>query len=192
METGANLSQEHVQRSTFVSVLAWIFIVLAGFALVISILQNIMITVMLPLEEMQKSLNAPEAQEMPAAAKFMFSHFTLFFRAFLVVTLVTFIAAIGLLKRKNWARIIFIVLMALGIAWNIGGVIFQNLFFQGMQSEMTNMPPDARQFEAQFESMMVVMRMFSILLALAFTVLFGWIIKKLASAKIKREFLLSS
>jgi len=120
METGTNLSQEQVQRSTFVSVLAWIFIVIAGFALLISILQNIMITAMFPMEEMQKSLNAPEAQEMPAVARFMFSHFTLFFRAFLVVTLVTFISAIGLLKRKNWARIIFIALMALGIAWNIG------------------------------------------------------------------------
>jgi len=53
------------------------------------------------------------------------------------------------------------------------GVIFQNLFFQGMQPEMTNMPADTLQFEAQFESMMIVMRVFSILIALAFSAYFS-------------------
>jgi len=60
-----------------------------------------------------------------------------------------------------------------------------------MQPEMTNMPADTLQFEAQFESMMIVMRVFSILIALAFSILFGWIIKKLSSANIRKEFLVS-
>ncbi|MCK4816308.1 hypothetical protein KA005_11115, partial [bacterium] len=54
-------------KSTFVTVLAWIFIVLAGFATSISILQNIMIILIFPVEEINQRLSSPDVQEnMPA------------------------------------------------------------------------------------------------------------------------------
>lgn len=43
------------KKSTFVNVLAWIFIALAGFSTLISILQNIMISAMFSIDEMNKA-----------------------------------------------------------------------------------------------------------------------------------------
>ncbi|MDD2271386.1 MAG: hypothetical protein PHP95_11805 [Desulfuromonadaceae bacterium] len=50
------------QRSTFVNVLAWIFIVLGGFTTFISILQNIMIRVMFRKEEMTQAMKQAEEE----------------------------------------------------------------------------------------------------------------------------------
>ena len=170
-------------KSTFVTGLAWTFIVLAGFATFISILQNIMITLMFPLEEMNESLTSPEAQEnIPAFANFMFSNIRLFFFGFLVVSCATFVSSIALLKRKNWGRIIFIAIMSLGIAWNLSALILQQLMMPSMSE--TPSPPGSN-----FGVMMTIMRVFSFLMALGVSILFGWIIKRLVSPKIRQEFL---
>lgn len=89
----------------------------------------------------------------------------------------------GLLKRKNWARIVFIIIMELGIAWNIFGVVFQVL----LTSSMPEMPagPDAE----RFESMMTITQVFVVAMAVGLCILFGWTIKKLISQDIRSEFL---
>jgi hypothetical protein len=97
------------QRSTFVNVLAWIFIVLGGFATFMSVLQNIMIRMMFRQEEMAQTLQKTESsKQMPALANFMFSHINLFFLFFLLIAAASLISAVALLKRKNWARVVFI------------------------------------------------------------------------------------
>jgi len=48
-----------------------------------------------------------------------------------------------------------------------------------------NMPQD---FRAQFESMMMGMQVMGAIFALGFSVLFGWIIKRLMSSDVRREF----
>jgi flagellar biogenesis protein FliO len=48
-----------------------------------------------------------------------------------------------------------------------------------------NAPPE---FRAQFESMMSAMQVVSVIFALAFCGLFGWIIWRLMSADVRREF----
>jgi hypothetical protein len=171
-------------KSKFVTVLAWIFIVLTGFGLFILILQNIMITMMFPVDEMQKVFNRPEAAaRIPALARFMASHFRLFFLGFLFVTAGTFISSIGLLKRKNWARIFFIVILVLGIICNLSGIFLQGAMMPKIPQvpEHPGMP--------DFQSMFIIMRVFSAVMAIGMSVLFGWIIKKLVSKDIKREFI---
>jgi hypothetical protein len=174
------------QRSTFVTAVAWIFIVLAGFATLISALQNVMITVMFPVAEMQAAADhAKNDERMPWFAAFMFQNIRLFFFAFFVLCVATLTAAIGLLRRKNWARILFIALMGFGVLWNIGGVVFSIVFF----SSMPPIPATAPQgFGDQFELMSKVMIGFNIVLAVGFTALFGWILKRLFSSDIRREF----
>ncbi len=172
-----------IQRSTFVNVLAWIFIVLGGFATFISILQNVMIRVLFHKENVTQALQQAEnAKQVPAFAVFMFNHMDQFFLFVLIVSATSFVSAIGLLKRKNWARIVFIVLMALGIVWNLAGLVIQFTVF-GSMPEMAGMgmPPE-------FGIMMIIMKIASVIVVLAFSALFGWIIRKLASAPIKAEF----
>jgi hypothetical protein len=171
------------ERSTFVTVLAWIFLVLAGFATIISILQNVMIHFMVPVEEMRGALQSPGAPpHLPAAFGFIFSNIRLFFLGFLVVSCLTLVSSIGLLMRKNWARILFMVLMALGIGWNLAGIVLQVSFF----SSIPRFPEQG--METQFHFMMNVMQGFSIFMAVGISVLLGWIIKRLCSEEIKAEF----
>jgi hypothetical protein len=124
-----------VHRSGFVTGLAWTFIALAGFSTVIAVLQNIMLALMFPSEELRTSMQeAEKAQPMPAVFRFMFENFRFFFIAFLVLSAGTLITAIGLLKRQNWARLIFIGIMALGVVWNLGSL--------AMPFIMTSLVPD--------------------------------------------------
>ncbi|MGA7828464.1 MAG: hypothetical protein WCA04_12420 [Geobacteraceae bacterium] len=171
------------RRSTFVNVLAWIFIVLGSFATFISILQNIMVRVLFRKDEMTQVLQQAESsKQIPAAANFMFHHIDSFLLIFLVVSVTSVVSAIALLKRKNWARIVFIVLMSLGIAWNLGGLVLQFTLFNTIP-QMAGMA-----VPAGFEAMMIIMKIANVLMVVAISILFGWIIKKLTSPLIKAEF----
>ncbi len=169
--------------SNFVNVLAWIFIILGGFATAISIVQNVMIQFMFDRPEMSHALHqARHSDQVPAFAAFMFNHFQLFFLLFLLLSATSLVAAIGLLKRKNWARLLFIALMVLGIAWNLGGLVLHfTMFNQLPHMAQGDMPHDMGR-------MMGAMKIFTSLVALAFAGLFAWIIRKLTSAPIRAEF----
>lgn len=174
-------------RSAFVTGLAWTFIALAGFATVIAILQNIMLALMFPAEELRASMReAEKARPMPALFRFMFENFRLFFASFLVLSAGTLITAIGLLKRQNWARLVFIGIMALGVVWNLASLAMPFL----MSSLVPDMPPQApSDFHANFKLMWNIMIGFTIVIGLVFAVLFAWIIRRLVAEDIRREFL---
>jgi hypothetical protein len=179
-------NQVQVARSSFVTALAWVFIVLSGFATLIAVAQNVMINTMFPVDQMEAAMHSAKTQQdIPPIAKFMTSHFRLFFGAFLALSVVTLVSSISLLKRKNWARLIFISLMGLGIVWNIGGLFLQQAMFSTMPPPPTTAPPE---FQNQFNSMAQTMMIFSAIMAIGFSVLFAWIIKRLASQKVREEF----
>lgn len=173
-------------RSTFVTVLAWIGIVLGGLATFISLLQNLMIYLLFPREDMRQAMQAAEQsrqfQQLPAAFGWQFNHFDLFFLGFLVAAAATLLFAIGLLKRKNWARLGFMILLGFGIAWNLGGLILQFSMYDAMPGITgQELPPG-------FATMMLVMKIASIAMVTACCGLFGWILYMLQSASIRAEF----
>ena len=173
------------QRSTFVTVLAWIFIVLGGFVTLISVLQNIMVWFIFPIGEMRAAqAQAKGHSEMPWFAAWMFDHFQFFFLFFLAFSVAMLSAAIGLLMRKNWARILFVGFMGLGIVWNIGGLIAMSFFMFSFGQMMPVNQPGADQFSVMFKIMFV----FNAIIALGIAWLFGWIIKRLTSEGIRGEF----
>jgi hypothetical protein len=173
-------------QSGFVTALAWIFIVLAGFATLIAILQNIMISLVFPIEEMSAAMRQAEKdQSMPWLARFMLGHIRLFFALFLGLAALTLVAAIGLLKRRNWARIVFIGIMGFGILWNLAGLAMPFLMFSSFAPAPDNAPVE---FRDHFEIVAKIMIGFSVVIAIAFSVLFAWIIKRLMAAEVRREF----
>jgi hypothetical protein len=183
MESEPQLGPIQPRRSTFINVLAWLFIVIGGFSTFVSILQNIMVRMMFHSDEANQAFRQAEsAKEIPAFAGFIFNHMDLFFLSFLVVSASSLVSAIALLKRKNWARVVFIVLMALGIVWNIAGVVLQFTMFNNMP-EFAN-----RGAPPEFQSMMRIMQGATVIMVIAFTALFCWIIKKLVSPQIRAEF----
>ncbi len=170
--------------STFVSVVAWIFIVLSGIATLMSVLQNIMINTIFPLAQM-RAPSGPGSEHMPAFMRFMFEHLRLIFVSFLLIVSGTLLAAIGLLRRKNWARLAFIAILGLGIVWNVGGLVLQQLMF----SSMTSIPSKApAEFQAEFTRAASIAFGFAAVMAIGFSVLFGWLIKRLLSQPIRAEF----
>lgn len=176
---------ETAERSTFVTVLAWVFIVLGSFATVIAVLQNALYYVVFPREQMQGLADAgPGAEHVPPFAKFMFANFELFLALFLLLAVVTVVTAVGLLTRKNWARLTFIGLMVFGILWNLGGFVLQQVFVPTMVP-LSDAPPEIAQ---QFQAMQTGVQAAMLVFAFGFSALFGWIIWRLRSRRIVAEF----
>ncbi|AXK71254.1 hypothetical protein DWG18_02455 [Lysobacter sp. TY2-98] len=172
------------QPSKFVTVVAWIFIVLSGFGTVISVLQNVMFQTMFRTPEFADAMQAP-APGMPPFASFMFGHFQVVLLAFLAVSALMLLSSIGLLRRWNWARLTFVGLMVLAVAWQIVGVVIQFSMFSSMRQQFaaaaTQGTPDMGPF-------FVAIGVISVIFALTFGGLFSWIAAKLMSAPIAAEF----
>ncbi|WPD24962.1 MAG: hypothetical protein SD837_10425 [Candidatus Electrothrix scaldis] len=184
MRREVEVQQNKPEKSTFVSIVAWIFIVLSGFTTFISILQNIMLHTIFPKEEMNQAVQHTEqGEQIPAVVNFIFNHFYLFFMLFLVVSAATFVSSIGLLKRKNWARIVFIVIMSLGIAWNVLGLGLQFTMFNSMPEFAGTQPSPP-----EFQNMMWIMKIASVIMVVVISSLFGFVIKKLSDKNIRLEF----
>ena len=180
----AQIDTQTLSKSTFVTTLAWVFIVLSGFATLISIAQNIMIQTMFNDADLSGALaTSQQSPDVPAAASFMASHFKVVFASFLLLFTTTLVSSIGLLKRRNWARWIFITLMALGIVWNVLGLVLQFVMFSSIP-----VPPVTSQDPVPFKSMFIVIMILSTAMAIGVSALFGWIIKRLISQPVIAEF----
>lgn len=176
-----SLPNSPAPRSTFVTVVAWIFIVISGFMTVIGALQNIMLHSMF-METTHGAMQVPPDAGVPAFAAFMMNNMQWFFVAFLVVSATTLIASLGLLKRKNWARIAFIGIMVVGITWNMAGLVLTASMLSGFTSQqMPPGPPDMGIFKNLILG-------FNVVFALGLSGVFGWIIKRLRSEALHQEF----
>lgn len=182
------LEQEYddQRHSNFIATLAWIFIALVGLATLISLFHNILVSLVFPFNEMHTALAKPgQTKAAPWFATFMLEHFRLLSALFLLVSAATFVTAIGLLKRKNWARVAFIWIMGFGIFWNVVRIALPLLMFFTLASAMGTASAD---FGYQFDVVQKIMIAFSVLIAVGLSVLFGWIVKRLISTEVKQEF----
>ncbi len=170
-------------RSGFVTALAWVLIVFSGFSVFIGSIQNLFIHILVPTSKLDSALaRTAHHGNIPAFAEFMFGNFKLILSVYLALSVATLISSIGLLKRGNWARLVIIGLMYVMIIGNIGGFILQLSMFDDMAVQVGVGAP------ALFETMMNVMMVFSALVVLAISGLCAFIIFKLSSEPIRREF----
>ncbi len=165
-------------RSRLVDVVAWIYLILGGFMLVTSIAQNLMFHLVFPTEVFTEDI--PDG--MPGAAAFMFENFHLFILLPLFVSTAFVASSIGLIKRREWARKLFVGLMVLSVVWCFAGFGFQVAFISGFPTP----PPSAG--VPNFAAINTIMLVFSLLFSVAFSVLFGWIARRLMSWEVRREF----
>ena len=169
-------------QSTFVTVLAWIFIALSGLGTFIALLQNIVINTVFPFEQMSSTLT--QDPNTPPMAIFMFEHLRLLFFAFLAVSTATLVVAIGLLRRRNWARLTFVAFLALSIVWNVAGLFLQH----AMMGSMPPLPKAPPEFAQDFQAMASRIFIVGVVMSVGFSVLYGWLIKRLLSPQIRAEF----
>jgi hypothetical protein len=173
-------------RSTFVSALAWITIVLTGIAIFSSLLQIVLINVLLPLPDIgAMAETARDEHEHPEFAVLLLQNLLVMPLASLVMWILILAVAIGLLKRRNWARLVYAVLMVLGILWNILGVAFMAVVLSAIPLDETAGPPEVT---GRYGVAPQVVFLFSLAMAVVLSVLFGWIAKRLLSREIRSEF----
>lgn len=122
---------------------------------------------------------------MPHWAKFALGHIQWVFAFFFGASVLTLIAAIALLKRRNWGRLAFVGVMGLGVAWEVSSLAVMPFFFHSFTQLPEDISPDLR---AQFSLIPKLMFGFSALVAMALAMLFAWLIKRLLSADVRREF----
>ena len=168
------------KRSEFVTVIAWIFIILTGFSTVVLLFQSIVFETMFP-GEMGRSMTQNMGNA-PPFSRFMFGNMNVLLLAVLLISVFALITSIALLKRKNWARLLFILFLILGVLWNVAALVLQFSIFSDMTAfHNANVPQ-------QLTSVMTAMRWMASLIGITFAVLFLWMIKKLTSRDVKEEF----
>src|SRR3982751_289041 len=181
-------SSREPTRSVFVTAVAWIFIALDGAASFVLLIQNLLINTLVPFDQLRTGMAQAEGVgRLPPYFAWVFEHIRPVLFVLLIYALLKLVAAIGLLKRQNWARLVFIGILAFGIVWTFAAIGLQQYALTSMLT--MRLPPNAsRDFEANMQSVMNVMRIVMAIFAIAFAVLYAWMIKKLLSPAIVAEF----
>lgn len=165
------------QRSIFVTVVGWIFIVISAFFLLDSVL-----FLFIPFDKfMPKTAPQPGMPVPDPALVLAFMHGMFFIMATLAAWVL--LSAIGLVMRKNWARISFIVVLVLGLGFCGIYVLFGVMTLAFMPA--AGLPGQPPEMAGLAHSVVRVMTVFSGVLA----ALYGWILYKLNTDRIKAEFL---
>jgi hypothetical protein len=143
-------------------------------------MQNVMLNFVFPRDTLDR-LSTAGTEHMPFWALLLFKHFRLF--AFLLLIYAVFMlwASVALLKRQNWARVVFVVLLALSIAV---GLLLP--FLQG--SVLASMPKIEEVDAEAFEQALLIFRGIVLALTVLFTAIHGWLIYKLCTPQIRAEF----
>lgn len=177
-----------VPRSAFVTGIAWSFIVLAGLGIVWALLQNIVFNVLVGTHDIETVISdARSAGVMPDMLALVFRHMRSLLLLTLVLSVLTFVASIALLRRRNWARLVFIVMMWLGVAGNFGGLWLQFQLLSGapMQEMLKSLTAAAG---VPMDGLVQSVQMVSALVAIVFAALFAWTAIRLNAQEIKNEF----
>lgn len=163
-------------QSDFVTVLAWVMIVLNGSGVLVALLQNIMVNLVMPTLIGTAQAHSAEA--------FSLTLFRVLALLFLCLSAFMTYAAYALLKRRNWARLTFIVVFVLSIAWIILSIAGFGLGFGLADFPTTGQGAVPREMRTMMNVMLVAFGIF----ALGMAVLCGWLIKRLRSSSVKAEF----
>lgn len=172
-------------KSGFISAVAWIFIVFASLAVLISLPQNM---TLVGTPEMQQMAALPMPPNAPTAWAWAVSHIFWFFRAFLLASLAMLAAAIGLLQRRNWARQMFIGLLAFSITYLLLFLAFEWWFTSSTHYMLIASPDTTADLAQVMQSAKWTIRAIWTVQLIGISMLFAWIIKRLCSTAVQREF----
>lgn len=167
-------------KSVFVTVLAWILIVFFSFCLLMSIMQNIMVHTIIPEDAF--SLDSFPSGDEFWMHRIIFSNFKLVAALIGFLFLTFLLTAVGLLKRKNWARLGTIFILLLTILYTVFQLVFQWSFMDDFfsQSGDDDLVP--------FIRMVNFIRIFSLVVGLGYISLNIWLISRLSQKKVVAEF----
>ena len=170
-------------QSLFVTFTAWAFIVLAVLASAAAVVQNAAVASLMP------GLQGGAAHAaLPAVTGWLVGYLPWVVGTGLVMSLATLASAIGLLMRLDWARRTFIGLLAVAIVANLLGLWLQHEVLQSVVSNTLSSVAIPQQALGVFGGFVTAARVMAVLMTLAGCALLGWIINRLMSARVRREF----
>lgn len=170
--------------STFISVLAWLGIILHAVLALGGVMQGILLRTMLEDPTLMERMTAAyTSTPIPDVGPFIVRISRLIFAAFFAYAILGVAASIGLLHRKNWARLTTIGMLALTMVWMALMTVLQLLagdMAMPANPSYPNMP--------DMTAMLSTIRTFSLLVGVAIITTSGWLIWRLLSQPIREEF----
>ena len=112
----------------------------------------------------------------------------LYVAALLLASILMLYSSVGLLRRKNWARKLFVSLLSFSILWSVGRFLIFYLSVPDPLAFPEGVPEDVQQSMKQFENTHTMIHLLTLLIITAVSGLLIWIIRKLLSPKIQSEF----
>jgi hypothetical protein len=170
-------------RSLFVTLTAWVFIVLAALASATALVQNAMVASLLPGWQL-----SGVQQPLPLLTGLLIAYLPWFVGAGLVLSLATLASAVGLLLRLEWARRAFIGLLVLAIVANLLGLWFQHEVVQSVVDTTLRRSPLPQQALGVFGGFVTAARLMAVVMTLGACGMLVWIIRRLMSTPIRQEF----
>lgn len=173
-----------VKKSTLITVMAWVIIAISAIGSLILSVQNLVFLLMpdTVFKEQLQMAYGNAGGDNSFLADFLINHFRLYLVLMLFLAICFLFAAIGLLLRMNWARIVMIGLLVLIMLWNVLNLIY-------LPDMMSSTPPELQgELPVFFKLMSTMVMVLSVVGILALTVLCAWIVKLLRSPAIRAEF----
>jgi len=167
-------------RSLFVTVTAWVFIVVAALATVSAVVRNAAAGSLLA--------GMPDLHSLPLVTSLLIGYLPWVVGAGVALSLATLAAAIGLLLRLDWARRVFIGLLVVAIVANLAGLWLQHEVVQSLVSSTLSRAPLPPAAVEVFGGFVTASRVMGALVTLGACALLSWIIRRLMSPMIRQEF----
>ncbi|MGH8443743.1 MAG: hypothetical protein ACREVL_00690 [Solimonas sp.] len=185
MNTAPVARPRRTAQADFVDALGWIDIIASAFGVLVCGAMVAVFYWVFPVDRLMAQLQAlPEFQHFPPLAMTIFSYVDVLSLASLLVWLLSLAIGIGMVTRREWGRIGFVVLLGISGVWSLAGLVLQP-YLMSQFPMPADMPPDLR---AQFDEMMRNMRYMNYAFSLAFTGLFFWLAWKLCTPAVIAEF----
>lgn len=119
-------------KSTFVTVIAWLSILVASYG--IYAYGSYVIFYLFMTNDL---FNTNYTSQFSGFVKFILENNYYIVQASLLLSLTVLIISIGLLKRKNWARLLFIICLMIEILFIAGSMVFDHSFKEELNNKTT-------------------------------------------------------
>jgi len=155
--------------ASFIGLTAWSLLALGVIAGLLALLQGVLAWLLDLSGVTEQMLADPALAQLPASLDWMLRHLLGLSMAILLLSVLTIIAGIGLLWRRDWGRRLSIALMALGVLGNLAGVLWQARLLAELRSRASSLPPPLDSLiVAHYWSSQISSALFGLVFAVAF------------------------
>lgn len=169
-------NQNSVQEKlSFVTIIAWVFIIAIGFRSL-----TFLTLIFMNIHRVHYIDLGTTKLVFPMT---IMSHAQLYLAFYLTLSLMMLIPSVGLLKRKQWGRLMFIILLTIAIIWDLVDFFFPNLSYAWVVPGLVRTSASDRQLLEMYRSSHIYSIAFWDIVHIVF---YGWIIKKLLSKDIRK------